>query len=1113
MARLVARTLAGVSCTLCALFTTAAAVPNAAFPFNSQVPTVARVGQQYSFQISDSTFEPESSTYVYSISQQPAWLTIDSATRTLQGTPGTSDAGPETFVLTAADGSGAAQMSCTLVVSADPAPRLVGDISEQLSETANLSSSMPPVVTLLPSTPFKFDFEQESFIDIVQRQLYYYATLADHTPLPSWLKFDAEKLTFSGNAPDLSAFPQSWVINLIASDVPGFSGSTASFTIAVGTQQLVFVPEEQELNITAGKDVNITTLQSELFRNNVNLSPRSLRSAIADTPSWLAFDSSTLAITGEAPEDFETGNITVTVTDELGNTAMAVINLIAGKSSFFNGQIGTLLAQAGKRFSYHLDDSLFNEQDLDISVELPTAATWLRFDDENRELTGMVPSSAQAATLRATITARSGANDEGQSQVFTIDVEAATRSSTTSAVISPTNTHHATPAAAAVDQEKPPTLTSGGIAAIVLGSIVGASLLLLLLLWCCRRKRRQDSYVQNSPRSKTISKPLAPPQGEDIVPATMTDLDLEKASELARVDSHAPVPPPKSVEPPPQIHIHGIPETRSSYFKRFSRVSHASSLGDGEDAIRRDENIPEWGANSTALHMPHDSFSVPTEMARRSTHLSDTSPSKRAQIMHKVRAHRRNRSSVSFKRLSLGLGITGAGAAAGAGAGVARHSSRNGRLRHRKARSSLGVLTPTREASSAGSFRTIRTSILSATPSDFPEPGPSRQSYSASAPVLSNNGASVELDPKRKSIRMVAPSNSIHASERERPLVDKRTSFLAKRRGSGHMQSILFSRGTRSASTSLRRNDSQSVEASVAGSVRRANRGTSGLGSRSALPSQNTLTKYSESSSIEPRGHLDSPHRDSRRFSQRLKNVFVPGFPRAITQSTLGNDEDGVHPVSGRQTPAERKSYAELEDEQWIAELTKPRHERDWVRPGESSPLTAPAPPPSLAATAQNSRAGTPSATSGASPSRSERWREAQQKSARERSASPLSQSHDLNSSPSVIRKHRQPDSGKKNRMSAPMSLVSADSMHKGRPRISYLDNTSNMPTGSTHEHDFATMAGSERDDANWVTDVESSLSSSEDEIRGTGLVIPPLGGSARKDGTGRSDWTGTAFI
>ncbi|KAF2210463.1 hypothetical protein CERZMDRAFT_16792, partial [Cercospora zeae-maydis SCOH1-5] len=399
------------------------------FPFNSQVPTVARVGQQYSFQISDSTFAPPSPNYLYTISQHPAWLTIDSATRTLQGTPGTSDAGSETFVLTAAGESGAAQMSCTLVVSADLAPRLVGDISEQLSETANLSSSTPPVVTLLPSTQFKFDFEQDSFIDIVQRRLYYYATLADHTPLPSWLRFDAEKLTFSGNAPDLSAFPQSWVINLIASDVAGFSGSTASFTIAIGTQQLVFVPGEQEWNITAGKAVNITTLQNELYRNNAKLSPGSLRSALADLPSWLEFDPSTLAITGNAPDDFKAENITITVTDGVGNTAMSVINLVAGNSSLFNGQIGTLSAQAGADFSYHLEDSLFTQRDLDISVNLPTSATWLTYDAEGRELTGMVPSTAQAATLRATITAKSGDDDQGQTQIFTIDVEAATRPS------------------------------------------------------------------------------------------------------------------------------------------------------------------------------------------------------------------------------------------------------------------------------------------------------------------------------------------------------------------------------------------------------------------------------------------------------------------------------------------------------------------------------------------------------------------------------------------------------------------------------------------------------------------------------------------------------------
>ena len=1133
MALQVARTLARITCTLCALFTIAAAVPNAAFPFNSQVPAVARVGQQYSFPISDSTFGPDPTSYVYSLSNQPAWLTIDSSTRTLQGTPGASDAGSIQFILTAADSSGLASMLCTLVVSTDPAPQQLGNISKQLSATANLSSSDPPIVTLVPSTHFTFDFGQESFIDVVQRKLYYYATLEDHTPLPSWLKFDSELLTFSGTAPDLSSFPQSWVISLIASDVAGFSGNSASFTIAIGTQQLVFVPEEQELNITAGKTVNITVLQNELFSNNVNLAPGSLKSAAADVPSWLTFDSSTLAMEGTAPDDFSTENVTVTVTDQLGNTASAIINLVAGDSSLFNGQIGTLSAQAGKKFFYHFDDSLFNQQGLDLSVDMPSSASWLSYDATKQDLTGTVPTRAQASSLRATMVAKATSDQQGQTQTFLIDIKAATVSATTTTHAAPTSTSTSTNTALAAHTSTGPRLSGGTIAAIVILSIVGAVLLFLALLWCCRRKRRHDSYVDNSPRTKTISRPLQPPQGDDIVAFTTIDQDIEKEAGLDRVDSHTgPPPPPKRVDPPPQIHVDGIPERRSRPWNRFSRISQASSLGIGEDAIRRDENIPEWGMEPTPLRDPHDSFSIPTEMARRSTHLSDMSPSKRAQALQKMRAHGRHRSSISFKRLSVGLGIGAAAGGAATGAGVARHSSRNGRARRRKTKSTLGIMTPTRETSSVGSFRTTRTSILSTTPSDFPAPGPSRYSTSTSAPILSTIAASMMLDPKRKSIRMVGRSDSIRAPGDDRPdnrpLDKKRESFIRNRHRSGHMQSPLFSsHGSRSGSASLQRHGSQSIEASLAGSVRRSRRGTSGWGSRSALPSQNTLTKYSESSSIEPKGHMDSPHRDSRRFSQRLRNTFVPGYPRAITRSTLFDDGDRIDEDDGSSGSwatsksashaggSRRSARSSGPSEGWLVEeLSRPRHERDWVLPNESSPIVAPAPPPSLAPTADNSRASTPAADTGASR-RSQQWRDRQR--IRERSASPLSQTENIHSLSSVLRKNEsdmssvlrkgESDSAKKNRMSAPISLVSADSMHKGRPRIGNARRPISVEevqrlSSMRAEH---TTAGSERDGA-WLTDVES-----EDDMKGAGL-IPPLG-SGKKGDTARSDWTGRAFL
>ena len=138
-------------------------------------------------------------------------------------------------------------MYTTYLLSALPALQIVtalsipsrlpdtSDISKQIAVSANLSSSQPPVVTILPSVPFHFDFQPDSFIDIVQRKLFYYATLDDHTPLPAWLQFDAAGMAFTGTAPQLSAFPPSWTIDLIASDVAGFAGARASFAIAVGT--------------------------------------------------------------------------------------------------------------------------------------------------------------------------------------------------------------------------------------------------------------------------------------------------------------------------------------------------------------------------------------------------------------------------------------------------------------------------------------------------------------------------------------------------------------------------------------------------------------------------------------------------------------------------------------------------------------------------------------------------------------------------------------------------------------------------------------------------------------------------------------------------------------
>lgn len=1099
MAHRAARVLARVSCVLYALFTAASAIPSVAFPFNSQVPTVARINEQYSFQISASTFTPNGPGYVYSLTGQPAWLTIDSAARTLSGTPGTGDIGSKSFTLSAADGSGAASMQCTLVVSADPAPHLTGDLSNQLAESANLSSSEPPVVTLVPSTAFNFDFTPESFIDIIQRKLHYYATLADHTPLPSWLKFNAEQLTFSGIAPDLSAFPQSWDIILIASDVAGFAGTSASFTISVGTQQLVFVPEEQEVNITAGEKVNITVLRNELFSNNLNISPTDLKASEADMPSWLTFDASKLAITGTAPVDFTRSTITVTATDRQGNTATAIVNLSAGKLSLFDGQIGTIYAEAGESFTYHFDDSLFRQADTDIDIALPASTTWLHFNEDSRELQGEVPISTMASTIIATLVAKLAGNGESQTQTFAIDIKAAsimTSSTSAPSAHTPSSTYSPMPSVALASHDhRRKSLNGGVLAAIAVLSVAGFSLLLAGLIWCMRRQRRDTSYVSRSPRpsKETISRPYPLPADSAVEVRLDPQSDLEKGLG-ARHDGAHPAVPPKESDPPPQITL-SFPthssRPRSRWLKRASRVSQTSSLGIGEDAIRADQNIPEWGQANAALHTPHDSFSVPAELARVSRQSSQNSPTKKGL----EGLSERHKSESSFKRLSLGLGILRT-------SDVARHSSRRTTGKPRRARSSFGALSTTREASSMVSLGTCGTSVLGqeTRPSDFPQPPQLLHSASQSVPTLRTMASSL-ADPKHKSIRLVARSDSVND---DRPIHLKRQSFI-RNRASTNIQSPLFTHGSRASSNNTRQTGEISAKNSTAGSATRGRRGKS------------MLTMYSESSSLEPQHHhLDSPHRDSRRFSQKIKSAFQPNYPRAVTKSTLCDETGGQSRASRAITDSSGDWTSDsLNSQDWITQLSKPRQERTFVLPGEASPTPPPpsAPPTSRRQSAQNSRQGATDTVPGSVPSTAaERLRQRTlKKQLRERSSSPLSQNVQIinRSSPSVIRK--TPGS-QRNRLSEPLSLVSADSMHRGRPR---LGNATKRPVSVEEvqrlssmraEHDAATTGGSERDPC-WLTE-----ESEDEDTKGAGL-IPPLGGSASKGNTVRSDVSGPAFL
>ena len=983
------------------------AIPAVVFPFNSQVPTAARVSQLYSFQFSASTFAPGDASFIYSLSGRPAWLTLDSASRTLTGTPGQADMGSSTFTLTAADSTGAAHMQCTLVVVTDPLPTLQGDLGDQLAESNNLSSSDPPIMTLIPNSAFDFHFRQDSFIDIVQRNLYYYATLSDHTPLPSWLHFDGGSLAFSGVAPQLSAFPQSFQIMLIASDVPGFAGSSSSFTIRIGERQLVFVPEERDVRFELGQTLDEEYLGDTLLLNGVKVDVAKLKDVeMMGLPGWMKFDSETLKLQGDAPDNALAANATLTVKDENGDTAILVLRLIpdGDSTSLFTGEIGTLDATPGEPFEYTIPTSVIADEDVTLMLVLPTEARWLQFDSGKRELKGEAPTQTDS-TITATLSARAPNSSESDTQVFEIVIKDTVSSSSTATTLitsraAPTTSATSTAVALATDTESRDGLPGRTIAGIVVGTILAVAILIALLLLCCRRRRRREDYEKQTSTSKqSISRPIPHPETNSIAVVTTMQRDVEKAESMEE-------------DRAPQIDLNLPPRSarNSKWTGRFSRVSLVSSLGNGEDMIRADANIPEWGHESAVLQTPHESFSVPAQLARVSRQLSDMSPSKRALRRLRAKCARPQ----SEDDVGLGIGMSGAN--------LSPH-----RAESRRKASSMGY-EATMDRSSCGSFTTRGTSMLSTRPSDFPRL-PTQESFTGFRPFLAGTD-------KRKSVRLVPRSDSAsndrtiddNAND-ERSMQEKRQSFIRKR-ASTTLSSPLWS-----ATIGTHRGNGQSSTSDV--DV------VSGANSRKSKRVKTQLTSYSESSSIQP-------SRSSNRVSRRFRSSFAPNFPRAITRSTLAAEDDNEDnwTTSSESSSSEDNDRRDVEAEMELAdEMALPRHKRSWVLPNEASPTP---PPPSNPPPSSHRRQRPPmhrASTPSSAIRKPKPWHTSATSS---RSISPLAvqaldssrnNSGDKITTASLSSPSKYPRSRlRRSRLSEPMALTSADSLSRVEPKVKLND-------------------------------------------------------------------------
>lgn len=465
------------------LLATAWAKPQVYFPINAQVPPVARVSQPFEYQFSSRTCVSTSgASLTYTLQDAPTWLSL-SSTRTITGSPGANNVGPVNIKLVATDTTGSLSMPFILIVVDDTAPTVSGNITEQLSQAGTLADSNS--LELSSGQSFSFAFSLDTFSN-ASSALYYYATSADRSPLPGWLIFESDTITFSGTVPVIST-PQEFGVLLSASTIAGFSETSIEFNLVISAHVLAFVPLEQVVQINDTSTPLNVSIMPQLQLDGKPVSAQQIATISANTPSSLKFDATALALTGLLPADESDVVVTFNATDTYGDTASGSVRLVR-KSAIFSESIGTLSAVIGQDFTYKIPTTLFKDSSISVlKLAFGSGAPWLQYDASTMTIHGKVPAAASISSISASISATSGTTTESQSFTIRVVSASATRETTSSTSQSSTS-RPSTGSVPSDTRHNHAGLSQGAIAAAVIFPTLIVLALLIALLYCMKKR-------------------------------------------------------------------------------------------------------------------------------------------------------------------------------------------------------------------------------------------------------------------------------------------------------------------------------------------------------------------------------------------------------------------------------------------------------------------------------------------------------------------------------------------------------------------------------------------------------------------------------------------------
>lgn len=849
-----------------------AASPSVNYPINAQLPPVARVSKPYDFTFAQGTFDDTGSEVEYSLSKAPSWLKIDSASRTLTGTPDSEDEGESTFNLVAKDDSGSASMEVTLIVTTDDGPTPGEPILPQLAKIG--PTSAPSTIFVRPGDSFSISFSPDTFNN-TRPSTVYYATSPDNSPLPSWVKFDLSDLKFSGTAPDA----QSFSFNLIASDVAGYSAATVSFDIVVSEHILAFDDSAQTLNVSRGEHFS-----SPQYRNTLKLDGKKpgaddLTSITMDAPDWVSLDKDSISISGTPPDDAVNENVTISVKDTHQDVTKLMVGLEFSRL-FTNGTNGCN-ATIGEDFMFVFNQTVLMDDAIDLEVELEEPlSSWLHYNPNNKTLSGHIPADARPQKFPITLVASKGSTKNKQE--FTINT------------VEGDNDHNAIPSLGGG--------SNGSKAGIIAISVVVPLVFLsiVFLLFCCwHRKRRAAAHEEEQlaqekgSRSHPVSSEL--PQ---CYPSEKRTVD-EDTEALRRHSSSSKPPqlelwPLWSADSDERKDVEGGPENKEN--------TPSNSTIEWDFALfKTPESQEKYEADRTRNH--HFSSSSPP-LRRRTTNLSKTREPlkpiqqgrsmKRSSPSSKSRRYSKRSSGISSIASGLPVRLSGAGHGAGgfgpSGHGMVRLSWQHPQACLPSNESSLENLAPL-----------------------FPRPPPVRTRDSVSLGTT-DHSKRVTLRPVESRSSTISEDSLeafVHTRAKCRNSSNPLFSAQSNRRVSSCRRTL---GGTRS---TLRQSKTPSTTASDEGSRQLTHeRPISTAMSGSIYTDENRdsreIRRFSQGSSV-VLGIPFSKGQSQRSLGQNYRDMVAP-FPRFFSDTSLASGRRG-EPEDAFQGLSERNNFIDERQE------------------------------------------------------------------------------------------------------------------------------------------------------------------------------------------------------